>query len=199
MWRCGGGWGSRPVPQERGILIWAICNDRPTMSAEEWQVERLWQVLIAVRKSSWRMCQLHTLPFPSSAIAVVLCCLSLCPPFDLYLKGEWRILVNPPIFFSLPVFLYLGWHPGATTCQCNSFVLPPLPLCSHSMNPHLLFSSAVDSCWHSLGIKTRPVPVCPMVTGNLPCLVSLPKQISQYVINERMKKLYYNENMTLLF
>lgn len=57
-------WGSRLVPQERGILIWAICNDRPTMSAEEWQVERLWQVLIAVRKSSWRMCQLHTLPFP---------------------------------------------------------------------------------------------------------------------------------------
>lgn len=34
-------WRSRPMPQECGILIWAICNDRPPMSAEEWQVERL--------------------------------------------------------------------------------------------------------------------------------------------------------------
>lgn len=74
MW---GRWRSRPVPSECGILIWAICNDRPPMGAEEWQVERLWQVLIAVRKRSWRMCQLHPLPFRSSPVAVVPRCLSV--------------------------------------------------------------------------------------------------------------------------
>lgn len=104
MW---GRWGSRPVPQECGILIWAICNDRPPMSAEEWQVERLWQVLIAVRKSNWRMCQLHPhLPFVSSPIAVVLCC--CCSFWPVSLKGEWRIFPSPSVLFSPPP-LSLFW------------------------------------------------------------------------------------------
>lgn len=42
MWRCcRAGAGQGLQPQSCGILIWAICNDRPPMSAEEWQVERL--------------------------------------------------------------------------------------------------------------------------------------------------------------
>lgn len=42
VWRsCRAGAGQGRQPRRCGILIWAICNDRPPLSAEEWQVERL--------------------------------------------------------------------------------------------------------------------------------------------------------------
>lgn len=146
-----GRWGSRPVPRECGILIWAICNDRPPMSTEEWQVERLWQVLIAVRKSSWRMCQLSTaLPFLSSSIAVILYCLSvfLCVPFDLCLLKVSELTFLLLLFcFLFPLFLYFGWHSGVTTCQHNLFLLlpflPPHPFI-HPFSWSLLLGTVVD-------------------------------------------------------
>lgn len=152
MWQCWVGVGQGLCPRECGILIWAICNDRPPMGAEEWQVERLWQVLIAVRKSSWRMCQLRPLPFLSSPLAVVLCCVSdiLCTSFDSYLLKVSEESLSPSIFLSLPCFLYFGWRPGATTFQCNSSILPPLPFCSPFKDPTFSFPllwTVVDIPW----------------------------------------------------
>lgn len=193
MWQCGGsGRGSRPVPRERGILIWAICNDRPPMSAEEWQVERLWQVLIAVRKSSWRMCQLHPPPLPvlSHSCCCLLClCVSLCAPLDLCLSKVSEGLLSPPIFFTHPLFILDDIQEQLPASLIPSSFLPFLSTPPH--RPHHLFSTAVDSCWHSTGIKTQPVLVCPMVIGKLPSFVSLPKQSGQYVMNNNMKKVYY--------
>lgn len=116
-------------------------------------------------------------------------CLSLCSSWLVSLKGEWRIVVSHYFLYSST--LYFGWHPGATTCQFNSFILPPFLSVPPPHRPHHLFSTAVDSCWHSTGIKTQPVLVCPMVIGKLPSSVSLPKQSGQYVMNKKMKKVYY--------
>lgn len=135
-----GGWGSRPVLQECGILIWAICNDRPPMSTEEWQVERLWQVLIAVKKSSWRMCQLHPLLFLSSPIAALCCfCVSqyfFWVQFDLYFSKVSEGSLSFPILFSLPLFILADIQDPLpiTAIPVHLSLPPPLFLVLHKLN-----------------------------------------------------------------
>lgn len=106
--------GSRPVPQECGILMGAICTDKPAMSAKGWQIEMLWLYLITVGKSSWRMWQ--TPPTPRVLRWRLF--------FLVILKSDWKVWVYSFCFyFYLTFYFYFGCYLGALTCRVNSSML----------------------------------------------------------------------------
>lgn len=128
--------GLRPLSQLCGILMWAICNDKPPISAKEWQFERLWQYLIAVRKSSWRMCQLNPSPLPA-------CSDNFCS----LLRFSTSFVT---LCFLVHVFFVLGGIQELILATIN----PTLFALVFFLSPCFVHSFSVDSCC-SIGAKTQ--------------------------------------------